>query len=62
MLLIEGIKIKIKDRKEDNLMECAWFFTELNENTEKKISDIVKKLFYDSFLNTEKSQDLFIKL
>jgi hypothetical protein len=43
MLLIEGIKIKIKDRKEDNLMECAWFFTELNENTEKKISDIVKK-------------------
>jgi hypothetical protein len=41
--LTEHAYFSVEDGKEDNLMECAWFFTELNENTEKKISDIVKK-------------------
>lgn len=41
--LTEKIDFKLDEGAPHKLMECAWFFTELDSATEEKISDIIKK-------------------
>ena len=40
--LTEKVNFTIKDGAPDQLMPCAWFFSDLDDATEAKIADIVR--------------------
>ena len=39
----ENVELTVSPDTDDLLMPCAWFFTELNDVTEKHIVDIVRR-------------------
>lgn len=41
----EKVAFRLDEGSEHKLMPCAWFFHEMDEATERKIGDIVRKAF-----------------
>ena len=41
--LTEKVNLSVEEGAPDRLMGCAWFFTELDDATEARLSDIVRK-------------------